>query len=276
MHWLRGVAAAAMLSLLMGCVAPNTETAVVKQLSKQQPKLSSDIVEARKKQDDRVALRAQKTPIIGYKVALGNPRAQALFALDDPVVGYLFADTLLDNHATIDRRSGKRLAVEADLLAVVKDSAINKAHTIEQVAASISHIAAFIECPDLVVLPGPTNGAAFIATNAAVRFGVVGDVIEAQATQSFLNRLAAMEVLLRDEQSRELTHAHGRELMGHPYNAVLYLLQDLRRREIPLRAGDRISLGAFGGPVPVTEAGVVSIVYQGLAERPLRASVTFR
>lgn len=200
---------------------------------------------------DYIDARVSEFPLAGYKVALGSSGAQALFGLPEPVVGVLFSDTLLNNGAVIYRSAGLNLAYEPDLIAVVKSADINTATTIKEVAAHIDTLVAFLEVPDLLTKLEPAAGFAFIASNAAVRWGVVGDSIAARSDQAFIDSLALMQVITIDSQGAQLSSAKGSSVMGHPYNAIVFLLEKLRKNNRTLKAGDSISLGAFAKPKPL-------------------------
>lgn len=200
---------------------------------------------------DYIDERVSEFPLVGYKVALGNTRAQALFALPEPVIGVLFNDTLLNNGAVIYRSAGLNLAYEPDLIAVVKSADINTATTIEEVAPHIDQLVAFLEVPDLLTKLEPAAGFAFVASNAAVRWGVVGDSIIARSDQAFVDSLASMQVITIDAHGAQLSSAKGSSVMGHPYNAIVFLLEKLKQNNRTLKAGDSISLGAFAKPKPL-------------------------
>ena len=224
-----------------------------------------------------VAGRNAGQPLVGYKVALGSSRSQQLFALSSPVIGAFFAGELLPEGEPISVAAGRRLAFEADLLVEIGSDAIMQATTIEQVAAAVARVYPFIEVPDLMVPIAPASGPAFIATNAAARFGVYGEAIEARADAAFIAALGAMQIRIEDQHGAVSGSASGNQLMGRPYNALLYLVEALAAQGMRLHAGDRVSLGAFGPPTPVVPGDVRRVRYNGLVEgRELVVEAAFR
>lgn len=228
--------------------------------------------------------RAERFAVVGYKIALGSNAAQRLFGLQQPVVGVLFNDTLINaaqnsesnsNGVSLPRSAGVNIAYEPDLLVVIKSAAINAATSIAEVAPHIESVAAFLEVPDLVVMPEVSAGPAFIASNAAVRWGVMGDVIKASSDPVFLDSLQTMQVTAYDQSGIPLSTAPGSAVMGHPYNAIVFLLDQLRKNGRQLRAGDRISLGAFAPPKPAAQLDSVTVEYIGLGSQPLSVSASF-
>ncbi|MBP0021511.1 MAG: hydratase [Cyanobacteria bacterium SBLK] len=184
---------------------------------------------------------------IGYKVAATSKKVQEIVGSDRPLVGVLLAEMLLHNGATIAVNSGGSLIYEVDLLVTVGDERINEAETIADVAAHLQNIIPFIEVPDLMLPRGSSlSPELLVAMNVGVRWGVKGEEIPVQATPEFIEALAQMTVTLENASGEILTEAQGRDILGHPFNSVLFLVKHLRDRGKRLKAGDVISLGTFG------------------------------
>src|SRR3546814_3899212 len=73
-----------------------------------------------------------------------------------------------------------------------------------------------------------------------------------------------ISVTTLDDQGRELSRASGSDILGHPFNAVVWLARDLGARGQRLHAGDVISLGSFARPQPAEPGRSVTVVYEGL------------
>jgi 2-keto-4-pentenoate hydratase len=76
-------------------------------------------------------------------------------------------------------------------------------------------------------------------------------------------------------QGKDMASATGSAILGHPLNAVLWLVQDLERSGIKLKAGDRLSLGSFSQPVKPIPGMAISVRYEGLPGNPA-VSVRFK
>jgi 2-keto-4-pentenoate hydratase len=63
--------------------------------------------------------------------------------------------------------------------------------------------------------------------------------------------------------------------LGHPFQVVIWLAEELKRQGKRLRTGDVISLGSFSQPQPPRAGQTVSVVYTGLPGGPMRVSVKF-
>ena len=215
---------------------------------------------------------------VGWKVGLTNPAAQARFGVPHPVAGAIF-------HGTLRERSGAELpagfgiapAVESDLLVRIRDEGVNEAG--DDPVALLRHIEAvvpFIELPDLVYAGNaPWAGPLLLSINVGARLGVLGEEIPAEATPDFARRLGAMTVTLADD-TRELSRAPGSALLGHPLNALAWLVRDLREQGRRLRAGEYVSLGGFSPALPVAAGRTYTATYEGLAANPVSVTVRIR
>lgn len=213
--------------------------------------------------------------VVGYKAGLTNPAVQKRFNASAPVWGVLYAPMLLGDAAVLDARFGARPLFEADMLVRVADAGINKASSPAQVLRHIDQVIPFIELPDLVVqAPGKLNGAGIAAINVGARLGVVGAPLPVQRTQAFSDALRDMVVVVNGD-GKELDRGKGADVLEHPLNAVVWLVQDLSRQGITLKKGDLISLGSFSKLMPPKPGLSVEVVYQGLPGDPT-AKVSFK
>jgi 2-keto-4-pentenoate hydratase len=80
-----------------------------------------------------------------------------------------------------------------------------------------------------------------------------------------------------ETQKQILSSAKGSAVMGHPYNAILFLLDQLHQRGVQLEAGDVISLGAYASPKPVGDIQQLRVEYIGIdGSQKLTVSAKFR
>jgi len=208
--------------------------------------------------------------IAGYKAALTSTALQKKFGAQEPVRGVLLTRMLaLESGFPVFGGYGARPVFEADLLVEVGDDAINDARTPLDALKSLSRVRPFVELADLVVAEGePLNDAVITAINAGARAGVFGHGIPVQATQAFADALRDMRVVMTDEAGNELANVPGSAIMGHPLNAVLWLVEDVRKSGGRLRAGDKLSLGAFSAPLTPTRETRIRVHYMGLPGNP--------
>lgn len=208
--------------------------------------------------------------VAGYKAALTNPAVQKKFGAASPVRGTLLARMLtMETAFPVEIKFGARPVIEADLLVEVGDEAINDARTPLEALQGLSRVMPFIELADLMVAEGEVlNAAVITAINAGARGGVYGQGIAVEPTARFADALRDMRVVMTDDKGNELANAPGTAILGHPLNAVLWLIEDLRKSGVRLRVGDRLSLGAFSPPIAPQSEMRVRVRYLGLPGEP--------
>jgi 2-keto-4-pentenoate hydratase len=221
-------------------------------------------------------IEASDNRIVGYKAGLTSRAAQERFGVASPVRGVLLEKMLLEDGAEVPFDFGARPVFEPDLLVVVKDATIHQAKTHLDVLRSLTLVVPFIELPDLLVAEGEKLSAPLIVSlNVGARLGVVGKGMPVRATPEFAAALAAMRVVVTDQKGKELASGKGAAILGHPLNAVLWLVQDLEKSRIKLKPGDMLSLGSFTAPLAPRPGLAVTVRYEGLPGNPA-VSVRFR
>lgn len=214
--------------------------------------------------------------VVGYKAGLTNPAVQKRFGHDSPIRGTLFSGMILKDGAEIPARYGAKPIFEADLVVEVGDARINQAVTRADAMRHLSRIYPFIELPDLMVDdPSRLTGASLVYLNVVARLGVLGAPLDVASLQSPLDTLANMTVRLVDESGKELDSAKGAAILGHPVDAVLWLIKDLKRAGITLKKGDLLSLGSFSKPLAPKSGSSAKAIYEGLPGTP-SVSVRFQ
>jgi 2-keto-4-pentenoate hydratase len=159
----------------------------------------------------------------------------------------------------------------------VKDDGINNATTLEQAAEHLSEVICFIELADgTFATNAPLDGAALTASNVGARLGVTGESRKIENTPEFLKAFGAMSLTIYDGGGKELSRVTADGVMGHPLNAVLWLVKDLKRTGEKLKTGDVISLGSPSPQVIPRAGDQFTLIYQGLPGGPLRASVSIK
>ncbi len=222
------------------------------------------------------ALSKSQGKAIGYKAGLTSPAAQQQLGVPMPVMGVLLEKMLLPDGATVPANFGPRPLFEADMLMTVKDDGINQARTVTEVVKHISTLQPFIELPDLVLAQGEKmTGPVIVAINVGARSGVVGDPLQVLPTSEFVNALATMQVTLTADGA-EISKSQGKTILGHPLNAVLFIVEEVQRRGGRLKAGDILSLGSFSRLTPPKPGQKVVATYEGLPTGPMTVSVQFK
>jgi len=246
----------------VGAIADALYVAFMAKVPAVAPKVAT-LEEAYRVQDAFVErLSVPLGPVVGYKVGLTSKPVQKKFGIDHPLRGQLLAGMLLKDGAEVPARFGARPIAEADLLVRVKDAGINEAKTIAEVWEHLDAVIPFIELPDLLVRKGdPLTAPVITAINVGARLGVMGAEIPTERIAA--GDLAAMTVHVYLD-GEEVMAVPGKAILGHPLNAVLWLIQDLKSDGKALKPGDLVSLGSLGRPLLPRPGAELRVVYEGL------------
>jgi len=233
--------------------------------------------EGRRAQNTLVRLMAARNDEkAGYKVGLVTEESQKKYKVSEPVWGVLFPSMLLDNQASVPAQFGVRPLCEADLAVRVKDDGINKARNVLEVAEHLSYVVAFIELPDaFIATNAPVTGAMLTAANVGARLAIVGQRMAVEPTAAFVEALATMRVTMKDQDGNILGQGKGSDILDHPLHSVLWLNEQLKREGLELKEGDLISLGGLNMLTP-RSGQTITVVYEGLPDGPISASVQFQ
>ena len=193
------------------------------------------------------AMTPTRGPVIGYKAGLTSKPAQERFGVTEPVQGVLYENMMLDDGASVPVAFGAIPMVESDLVMKVGSTTINSATTIAEVMSAISSVHPFIELPDMPLAKGePINAVPLPAIGVAPKLGVLGAGIPVTDPAAMTAALSSMSVTLTNGAGEEIVTAPGKAVLGHPANAVLWLVS----KGIALEEGDLVSVGSFGPLTP--------------------------
>ncbi|MEO1590100.1 MAG: hydratase [Cyanobacteria bacterium J06632_22] len=215
-------------------------------------------------------------PIVGYKAAFTSPPAQERFGLSEPLYGFLLADMLLDNGASLPVDFAARPLAEGDLLVRVGSADINTAQTDAEILASLEAVIPFIELPDLLYEEDARlDAGAVFAINLGARSGVMGTPIPLDATEDWQTRLGNIDVRMTNTAGQTIGTGNSSALLGHPINVVRWLRDTLAAQGLSLRPGDVLSLGTITPPVPIEADTTLTVEYDGLSDQTVTVSVSF-
>lgn len=221
-------------------------------------------------------LQAKLGKPVGHKVGLVNREAQQRWGVDEPVRGVLLERMILPDASEVSPGFAASPLLEADLVVVVKDKAINRATTPLEAAKHLKEIAAFIELPDaFIATNGAPDGAMLAAANVGARLGVLGPRRPVKASREFVEALADMTMVMTDEAGLEMGRGQGKAILDQPLNALLWLIEDLQTTGDSLKPGDLVSLGSIR-VLPAPFGHTVRVTYEGLPGGPLSASVRLK
>ena len=219
-------------------------------------------------QDSYVAqlLQQRKTSLAGYKIAITTPAMRDMVGFQDSVSGRLLRDQVHRAGHRIKARDHVRLIVEFEI-------AFEMAHDLPAIGAPwtgatiLEHVAcaypaleiADDRCADYVSLKHSVL--TLIADNAWNQ----GLVLGAPATALDGAFLQAVEGIASID-GREVGRGTGRDVLGHPLDALAWLANHLVGRGLPMRAGDIVTTGSLVKSQFPVAGNRVAFLLPGLGE----------
>jgi 2-keto-4-pentenoate hydratase len=177
--------------------------------------------------------------LIGYKIACTNASAQQYLHLDSPFYGSLLSATTFDSPAHLKASEFMMRVIEAEFAFRVGKDLPAAECSREQIADAMVGVVPGIEIVDSRYMSWTTVGAAaLIADNACHGAWVKGPLV-----RNWRNiDLAAQQVQLM-VNGKMVGTGTGAAVLGHPLNAVEWLVKKLASRGEGLKAGEYITTG---------------------------------
>jgi 2-keto-4-pentenoate hydratase len=198
-------------------------------------------------QDAYVArlLQERGTTLRGYKIAITTPAMRDMVGFDDSVSGRLCADQILQSGQTISHLGYGRLIVEFEI-------AFQMARDLPATAAPWNGATIFehVECAYPALEIADDRGADYSVLNQSIL-----TLIADNAWNQGLVLGAGVKNLdrdfLRDVQGiafidgKEVGRGTGKDVLGHPLDALAWLANHLSDRGLSLRQGDLVTTGSL-------------------------------
>jgi 2-keto-4-pentenoate hydratase len=179
--------------------------------------------------------------VSGYKVACTNPIAQRQLGVDGPFFGRLLSPFVMESPATMDSGKFFMRVVEAEFgFRMGADlPPVSEPRTREEVANAVEGVLPAIEIVDSRFDDWTAMGAvSLIADNACNGAWVRGPLLPEWRHMDLARQ--AVRVFVNGEVSRE---GNGAAVLGHPLNALQWLVNKLNSRGIAVHAGDYMTTG---------------------------------
>lgn len=179
--------------------------------------------------------------VIGYKVACTNVTAQRQLHVDAPFSGRLLSAFFFESPARVDASKFFMRVVEAEFgFEMARDlPPISKPRSRDEIAAAVKGVLPAIEIVDSRFDDWTTIGApSLIADNACNAAWVRGRLIMGWQDID----LAAQAVRLT-VNGKLLREGAGSNVLGHPLNALEWLVNNLNARGLGLKAGQYVTTG---------------------------------
>jgi 2-keto-4-pentenoate hydratase len=221
-------------------------------------------------------------PTAGWKIALATPVMQRMVGLDAPIAGRLHRRQIVNAPAQARQQDYGRLLVEFEIAVRLSQdlSASATPHTARSVMTAVDAFAPAMEIADdrhADYSQLSRLGLYLVADNAWNEGAMLGEFNRQwqgwmeQGTphaEDGLGRLRG-EVFINDAS---VGGGHGRDLMGHPLQALAWLANEANARGEQLHAGDVCILGSLVSSKFPQQGDVLRFELEGFA--PIELFVT--
>jgi len=205
-------------------------------------------------------LRPQHGDIIGYKVGLTSAPMQTFCGINHPIAGVVLARRVHRSGATVPLKDFGRLGLEFEIAVRIKSdiAAGGKPHTASTIQPHIDGVCAAVELVD-------DRSADY--TNLDVRSLVADNswnagIVLSDFAPAWPDLEAALGKATRD--GSPIGEGHGRDILGHPFNSVAWLADQLASRGEGLKAGQVVMTGSVMKTIFPSESASYRFVIEGI------------
>jgi 2-keto-4-pentenoate hydratase len=195
----------------------------------------------------------------GWKIGCTTLKMQNLLGIGQPGAGGVYATTVFHEHATFRHQDFQRPGVECEI-AVLLERDLPGPTDRETAAAAVAAVCAAIEIVDDRYGDFQAVGA---PTMLADDFFNAGCVLGPWVRDFRGLDLGALEgrMIVNGEP---VARGHGRELLGHPFEALAWLAGTLAASGRSLRAGEHVLLGSVTPPWWAEEGDAIEVAFDRL------------
>lgn len=203
-----------------------------------------DADEAYKIQDEFINIKKSdlSDSIGGWKVALTNPVMQKLVGVDTPAEGAIMKSLIYNNNDYLNSDNYSHLGAEAEIAIKVSktfSSDVDQYRSKEEIIPFLGEVCAALEIVDDRYSADKSNFEYLVAQNSMNHGCVLGE--------SSIIDLSSLDQLEGDliVSGKIFGSGKGKNVLDHPLNSVLYLINSLLKRGKTLNAGDVILTGSI-------------------------------
>lgn len=223
---------------------------------------TTDIAKAYAVQEINTALRiAQGARIVGSKIGLTAPVVQKQLGVDQPDFGMLWNDREVTNGGEISMSQLMQPKAEAEIAFVLGKDLTSEHLTSIDILSAVDYALASIEIVGSRIKNWDIKITDTIADNASASHWVVGHQPVKLENLDLLNCKMVME-----NKGKIVSEGIGKNCLGSPVNAMLWLAQQMVKMGRPMRAGEVILTGALGSMVTAQAGDDFRVTIEGLGE----------
>jgi 2-keto-4-pentenoate hydratase len=205
-------------------------------------------------------------PVAGYKIALTTPVMQQMVGFHAPIAGAILAETIHPSLVTLRRTDYVRLGIECEIAVQLGTDlpAAKAPFTRNQVTDAVAAVMPAFELVD-DRQADYTQLAAHVLTLIADNAWNAGIVLGSPLREwHSLDLAAARGTMVLNGVG--LGEGHGRDVMGHPFEALVWLVNMLAERGKTLTQGMIVMTGSMVATKFVKAGDAASFSVDGLGE----------
>ncbi len=203
----------------------------------------------------------------GRKIGLTSPAVRKQFGVFEPDYGVLFADSEYGHNEELPSARLFQPRCEAEVALVLERDLDHPFVTFADVIRATAYVLPAIEVVDSRIAGWDIKLVDTIADNASFGLYVLGST---PRRLEGLDLAAGRMRMLKNGE--EASQGQGKDCMGHPLNAAVWLARKMYENKSPLKAGDVVMTGALGPMVAAKPGEQFTAQIEGLGETSLRFS----
>src|SRR5579872_252549 len=185
-------------------------------------------------------LRRHNGDPVGYKIGLTSATMQAFCRIDHPIAGVVLAHRVHQSGAIIKRSDFGRLGLEFEIAVRIRsDVPVSTPRTAESIEPHIEGVCAAIELVDDRAADYSNLDVRSLVADNSWNGGIV-----LSAFKSTWPDLASVRGHASSD-TNALGEGLGRDILGHPFNSVAWLANQLGSRGRTLKAGEIVMTGSI-------------------------------
>ena len=193
-------------------------------------------------QDKYVALlRRENGEMAGYKVGLTSAAMQDFCRINHPIAGSVLASRLHRSGAKVNLKDFGRLGLEFEIAVRIKSDipATDKTFTAEAIAPHIGGVCAAIELIDDRAADYASLDVRSLIADNSWNAGIV----LSEFKSAWPDLAPAVGRAIKGDDL--ISEGYGRDILGHPFNSVAWLVTQLASRGATLKAGEVVMTGSM-------------------------------
>ncbi len=184
-------------------------------------------------------------PVVGYKIALTTPQMRQMVGVRDSIAGDMLEKTLLRGPARVRLADYARLLVEFEIAVELGEDlpAVGAPYTKERVAQAVSAVMPALELADdrnADYANIASHALMLVADNAWNEGAVLGEPLRDWQGLD-LGGLRGMATI----NGATVGEGYGRDVMGHPFEALAWVANNLAARGLGLWRSDIVITGSL-------------------------------